>query len=447
MKTKTFCFLALAVFMASLASAQTATVFRMTGSKAASILLPNAANETVLMEGQEVPEGSLVTVGSGTTLFLRTFQGAITSATEGAVFVVETVEVTADNKEKTVIELKSGDLVANLDPAKRGIHDYGVRTPKGVAAARGTNYTVSVDGVNVTVTVVGGEVSFSIPELPQPVTLTPGTASTGGAAQTLAQAVSSSPAASAAISRAMQAAASVVATLAADPNNTDGVTSATLTQVVTAAANAGGSGDNSLVALTAAAAVQADGNAASTVVAAAVAADPTTADDVVGSVVLELEKSTPGSMTSNIQDLSTVATQNGGTVDVLGTQGAVILENTGFAILPTDVEIEVPTDDIVITRNAVFTIQLSGGRLVAVSLNSVDNNVETRLVTTAEGSTTAQVGDGSSTAFTIPANVATALGQAVSAQQLTAIQTSLTTLLNGPVITVPNNTIVVSPSS
>ncbi|MDB4385369.1 hypothetical protein N9023_07435 [Opitutaceae bacterium] len=150
----------------------------------------------------------------------------------------------------------------------------------------------------------------------------------------------------------MTAAATVVATLAADPNNTDGVTSATLTQVVTAAANAGGSGDNSLVALTAAAAVQADGNAASTVVAAAVAADPTTASDVVGSVVMELEDSSPGSSSSNLQALSTVATQNGGTVDVLGTAGAIVNELIGLQVQQTDVEIEVPTDNIVISPSS-----------------------------------------------------------------------------------------------
>jgi hypothetical protein len=242
-------------------------------------------------------------------------------------------------------------LVANLDPAKRGIHDYGVRTPKGVAAARGTNYTVSVDGVDVMVTVVGGEVSFNIPELPQPVSLTPGTASTGGAAQTLAQAVSSSPAAAAAISRAMQAAATVVATLAADPNNTDGVTSTTLSQVVTAAADAGGNGDNSLVALTAAAAVQADPNAGSTVVAAAVAADPSTANDVVASVVMELGQA---DSTANLAALTTVAQQTDSsvTIDQLGVQSAIVNELVGIDVNPTDVEVEVPTDNIVISPSS-----------------------------------------------------------------------------------------------
>ncbi len=43
-----------------------------------------------------------------------------------------------------IIGLTTGSVVSKLDPSKKSINDYSVSTPKGVAAARGTEYKVVV---------------------------------------------------------------------------------------------------------------------------------------------------------------------------------------------------------------------------------------------------------------------------------------------------------------
>ena len=378
--------------------------------------------------------GALIEVKAGTRLFFKTFEGQITVVEPDSLIFLETIEVTAAGKEKTVVDLKSGNLVANLDPTKRGTNDYGVRTPKGVAAARGTNYTVSVNGQSVVVSVVAGVVSINIPDLAgggtTSVALNPGQASAdGGAAQSIANVLTtnanSTPAqqqAAATTRAALQAAASIVATLAADPNS--GVTTETLSAVVgTASQAATDSGDNGLVSLVAATATQANPAAAQAIVTAAVTAAPAAATNIVASVTQQVVEADGANANAaqTASDLSATANEastadnpvNVNANDVTNAVAPTAPNTPTIPTIPTEteteVEVENPNDNVVLRIDTSFTIQLSGGRLVAVTLNSVDNTVTTQLVTTAQGPVTAQVGDGTSTAFTVPASVATTL--------------------------------------
>ena len=362
-----------------------------------------------------MPVGALIEVKAGTRLFFKTFEGQITVVEPDSLIFLETIEVTAAGKEKTVVDLKSGNLVANLDPTKRGTNDYGVRTPKGVAAARGTNYTVSVNGQSVVVSVVAGVVSINIPDLAgggtTSVALNPGQASAdGGAAQSIANVLTtnanSTPAqqqAAATTRAALQAAASIVATLAADPNS--GVTTETLSAVVgTASQAATDSGDNGLVSLVAATATQANPAAAQAIVTAVVEADGANANAA----------QTASDLSATANEASTADNPvNVNANDVTNAVAPTAPNTPTIPTIPTEteteVEVENPNDNVVLRIDTSFTIQLSGGRLVAVTLNSVDNTVTTQLVTTAQGPVTAQVGDGTSTAFTVPASVATTL--------------------------------------
>ena len=292
-------------------SAQTATVLRMTGDKVAVATLPDQDDAVPVTEGMVLPEGTFVEVGANTKLFMKTFEGAITTAAANTVFAILEVEQVGE-QERTRLRLDQGDLVASLDPTKRGTHDYGVQTPKGVAAARGTTYSVSVDGFEVMVTVTDGAVSFEIPELPAPVILVPGTGSDGTTQEASPLASLMSSASAPAVRAALQATAAAVATLVAD--TTSGVTNDVLNSVITAAANAGDAtetttdgttttGDGgSLVALVAAAATQANADVAQTVVEAAAEASPATAETVVASVTREVVDS------DATTDAATVAT-------------------------------------------------------------------------------------------------------------------------------------------
>lgn len=163
MKTRFIPFLLAFALLGAAASAQEATILRLVGASAVEVILPDSDTPAALAQGQVIPEGSLVTVPAGGKLFLRTFAGTITTVEGGSTIFIEQVEQVA-GKEVTRIELKSGDLVAMLDPEKRDVNDYGVRTPKGVAAARGTTFTATVgsDGA-ASISVVGGAVSFISP--------------------------------------------------------------------------------------------------------------------------------------------------------------------------------------------------------------------------------------------------------------------------------------------
>src|SRR5690606_18113253 len=66
-----------------------------------------------------------------------------------------------------LLDLKKGNIISTIDPSKKSINNYGVRTPKGVAAARGTVYGTSVtftaDGEsNTTVATLNGFVTLNL---------------------------------------------------------------------------------------------------------------------------------------------------------------------------------------------------------------------------------------------------------------------------------------------
>lgn len=387
MNTKTLLFLALALFSTSALSAEMAKIIRMTGTQDVVVTLPDGSS-IAGSAGLEMPVDSLIEVNAGTRLFFKTFEGQITVVEPDSVIFLETIEVTTAGKEKTVVELKSGNLVANLDPTKRGTNDYGVRTPKGVAAARGTNYTVSVNGQNVVVTVVAGVVSINIPDVggaggvTTVALISPGEASAdGGAAQTIASVLTTSatstPAqvAAAATTRiALQAAAAVVATLA--QSGADGVTNETLAAVVGVASKAASdSGDNGLVALVAATATQANPSQAAAIVTAAVTAAPAAATTIVASVTQEVVQSEGASSdaAATAAALSTVANEAPNatvTVDPVAVTTAVTTpaaptttttdatgnttetETVTTEDAPVEVVIEVPTDNIVISPSS-----------------------------------------------------------------------------------------------
>lgn len=502
MKIKFLFSCALIALFTVLAQGQEATIARLSGSDTVTVTLPND-QEIQMGKGDVVPVGSWVEVPASAKLFLRTFQGTTTVFSGGAVFEVTQVEKTG-GKEKTRLTLQSGDLVANLDPDKRGVNDYGVRTPKGVAAARGTNYSVSVNGVQVLITVSAGQVTMTIPGFPDPISMSPGQASTGqsGAAVSLASVLGGNSANADLAKAALRATAAAVAVLASDPNS--GVTNDTLSQVITTAGNASkATGDPALLSQVAATAAAANPNAAEAVVTAAVKSDPRSASALVASVTDSVtqataettstttsdgttttttttsSKPTAGAVRSLAQTLANAAnaaaqsvgsneTVDAGTVSqtVQSSQAATpprttistsststAPANTNPANTPpptTDSEgaevVETPSDNTIVTVFSTFTIRLSEGRLVAVTVNDQNNTVNVRSVSSVQGAQTTQEGDGGSTAFTVPAAVITAVGP-INAAQLANIAAGIRTALPGPVITVPNNNIVISPSS
>lgn len=99
--------------------------------------------ETDVKKGDKVAVGTTIKTGADSrAVVVITPRSAIRIAANSEV-VIETVDEEASPK-KVMIDLKDGSLGALLKPNAAGELDFQVRTPSGVAAARGTFYSVVV---------------------------------------------------------------------------------------------------------------------------------------------------------------------------------------------------------------------------------------------------------------------------------------------------------------
>ena len=161
----------IAVTSVTLRGAETQTeakVLKITGSSAQVQL---ASGETrPLVEGESLPQGATILTGAGTEVYVAPMEGTVATIKPNSSVGLEQLSVTKDGgavtKQTALLNLKSGNLVSSLDPTKKNINNYGVRTPKGVAAARGTVFTVNVNGVNYRVVTGTGSVTISAPGVP-----------------------------------------------------------------------------------------------------------------------------------------------------------------------------------------------------------------------------------------------------------------------------------------
>lgn len=93
--------------------------------------------------GDKVVVGSTIKTGAGArAVVVITPRSAIRIA-ENSEVVIEVVDETVLPK-KVTVDLKDGSLSALLKPNAAGELDFQVRTPSGVAAARGTFFSVAV---------------------------------------------------------------------------------------------------------------------------------------------------------------------------------------------------------------------------------------------------------------------------------------------------------------
>lgn len=223
------------VTLTSAAFAQTqasaTTVARFSGNVTAH--LPDGSSVAVT-QGMQLPQGASLITGAKSEAYLVTHGDSLTVVTEDSEIAVAESTVTTTGgqvtEEKTTIDLKSGNLVAKLNPAKKSVNNYSVRTPKGVAAARGTVFTVRYNGRTYKLSVAGGNVSFTSPNDGTSVTVRPNRIILNGieAAWADPKQVSSEEAA-----LTQKEMAVVVATLAvAAANNIGGTTRNEFTQVL-----------------------------------------------------------------------------------------------------------------------------------------------------------------------------------------------------------------------
>src|SRR5690606_25640113 len=92
------------------------------------------------------------------------FDGTIATLRPNSSVIIEKLSLTTDEgavkKQTALLDLKAGTVVSTIDPAKRAINDYGVRTPRGIASAKGTSFAVSIENDGFTVAATADTVSF-----------------------------------------------------------------------------------------------------------------------------------------------------------------------------------------------------------------------------------------------------------------------------------------------
>ncbi|CAM3110931.1 FecR family protein [Rariglobus hedericola] len=145
-------------------AASEAVVLKVTGSPVATV----GGQQSAIKVGDKLAQGTVITTSDTSEVELRAFSGSTTTIKPSTTAELSKLSLTTDGgavtKQSAVIDLKVGNVVSKLDPSKKAINDYSIRTPKGVAAARGTVYvvTVSPSGV-VTLKVTAGAVIFNTP--------------------------------------------------------------------------------------------------------------------------------------------------------------------------------------------------------------------------------------------------------------------------------------------
>ena len=160
MKTPTRWFAVFTLFLGifSFAAADEAKVIKLTG--AAEMMLPGATVATPLALNTPIPEGATVTTAAGAELSVEAMPGVIATIKAASTVVVEKLSSVKNGdtitEQTATLNLKQGNIVSTLDPAKKAINRYGVRTPKGVAAARGTVYSVKVDVTGSSIATLSG---------------------------------------------------------------------------------------------------------------------------------------------------------------------------------------------------------------------------------------------------------------------------------------------------
>ena len=122
-----------------------AVVLKVTG--AAQATLPGKAPVDI-KAGDKLPQGTIITTPASAEVEIQVFSGNITTIKPSTSATLNKLSITTSNgavtKQTAEVGLKVGSVIANLDPSKKAINDYSVRTPKGVASARGTIYQVTV---------------------------------------------------------------------------------------------------------------------------------------------------------------------------------------------------------------------------------------------------------------------------------------------------------------
>ena len=147
-----------ALFGQGMAAESTGTVSVAVGK--VTLIPMGGSSETPLKVGDAVPVGSTVKTGTASRAVIKTTkQSAIRIAENSQAVFMELVD--SDTAPKVLVDLKSGSLGALIQPQAQSTMDFKVKTPSGIAAARGTMFAVAVEDGKGFVKVEHGKVDVT----------------------------------------------------------------------------------------------------------------------------------------------------------------------------------------------------------------------------------------------------------------------------------------------
>jgi hypothetical protein len=130
----------------------------------ATVTLPGGKHEQATTD-MTIPAGSRIQTGADSKVLIEWMPGALSVITSNANVVVSSLgysDAGGAPQRKVALKLTKGSVFSHL-AHNNGTSDFTIKTPSGVAAARGTDWEVTVNGTTTTVAVVSSDVTFTSP--------------------------------------------------------------------------------------------------------------------------------------------------------------------------------------------------------------------------------------------------------------------------------------------
>lgn len=192
-----------AAFAASILSAtalaqMTAKIIRITGNAQQATVTTPAGAQSAAAVNLAVAEGATIETRAGVDLYVETFPGAVATIRQNSLVKLTGLRLISAGpdagKRNAELELQRGKIISTLDATKQSITKFGIKTPRGVAAARGTVYGVSAVANGTSAFVVDGNIVIDLGQ-GQSISIPYGQAAlnNAGSASALAALVASSP--------------------------------------------------------------------------------------------------------------------------------------------------------------------------------------------------------------------------------------------------------------
>jgi len=125
--------------LATSAFAQQVKILKIVGDTSA-IIVTGATG--AVGPGMTLPVSARIVTGAGVEVYVEAATGVVAVIKPNADVTVASL----GSAENRTLDLRQGSVVTLVDPKRYKANSYGVKTPRGVAAARGTVYVTTVSG-------------------------------------------------------------------------------------------------------------------------------------------------------------------------------------------------------------------------------------------------------------------------------------------------------------